>query len=33
VQGDRLEEQNITNVQELGRIVPNANFVQPGAGN
>jgi iron complex outermembrane recepter protein len=33
VQGDRLEEQSISNVQELGRIVPNANFVQPGAGN
>lgn len=33
VQGDRLEEQSITNVQELGRLIPNANFVQPGAGN
>jgi iron complex outermembrane recepter protein len=31
--GDRLEEQSITNVQELGRLIPNANFVQPGAGN
>jgi iron complex outermembrane recepter protein len=33
VQGERLEEQSITNVQELGRLIPNANFVQPGAGN
>ena len=33
VQGERLEEQSITNVQALGRIIPNANFVQPGAGN
>src|SRR5689334_4083255 len=33
VQGDRLEEQSINNVQDLGRLVPNANFVQPGAGN
>jgi iron complex outermembrane recepter protein len=33
VQGDRLEEQSIASVKDLGRIIPNANFVQAGAGN
>ena len=31
VKGERLEEQGIQNVQDLGYIIPNANFVAPGA--
>jgi iron complex outermembrane receptor protein len=32
VTGDKLEEQGLTSVQDLGLIIPNANMRQPGAG-
>ncbi len=33
VSGQRLDEQGIKSVQDLGSIIPNANFIAPGAGN
>ena len=33
VKGERLEEQGLTSVKDLGLIIPNANFIQPGPGN